>query len=50
MKPACATAPEMLALVEETLEAFFALRRAGQRLGAVTEQGRGWWGLMRLVS
>ncbi|HMW02336.1 MAG TPA: MarR family transcriptional regulator [Acidobacteriota bacterium] len=37
------------ALLVETLEMFFTLRAAGKRIGAVTQSGGGYWGMLRLL-
>lgn len=37
-------------LVVRTLDAYFALREAGRRLGAVSERGGGTWGLLRILA
>ncbi len=36
-------------LLVETLEMFFILRAAGKRIGAVTQSGGGYWGMLRLL-
>jgi len=45
-----ATAAEVGALASEVLAAFFELRAAGQKLGAVAEFGGGTWGLMKTIA
>lgn len=45
-----ATAEDLSALADELLAAFFDLRAAGQRIGAVAESGGGTWGLMRTIA
>lgn len=45
-----ATPGELGALTNELLAAFFELRAAGQRLGAVAEFGGGTWGLLKTIA
>ena len=40
----------LVALMTETIRTFFLLRAAGKRIGAVTERGAGYWGLLRSLS
>lgn len=46
--PRC-TAAQLDALMQQLLGAFFDLRAAGQRIGAVAEWGGGTWGMLRTI-